>query len=89
MSTEIKLIRLDEIEPLVKRLVSEALEAQRPAAPQQDTPEYLSIKKASARFDIPEKTFRNWLDRGHLTRHKIRGSLRLKVSEIESLIKNS
>jgi hypothetical protein len=92
MSTEIKLIRVDEIEPLIKRLVSEALEerqAAQPPAPAQDSPEYLSVKKASLRFDLPQDTIRNWMKAGKLTKYKIHSNVRVRVAEIESLLQKA
>lgn len=78
----------DFIRPVVYEVVREVVReelASRPM-PVNEPAEYLSIKHASARFDIPEKTLRNWLGSGHLSRHKVRGSVRLKVSEIENLL---
>jgi excisionase family DNA binding protein len=44
--------------------------------------EFLSVKSASARFDIPEDTIRSWLKSGRLTRHKFGGCVRVKLSEL-------
>ena len=44
--------------------------------------EYLSVKTASARFDLPESTLRDWIRLGKLRKHKIMGCVRLKRSEI-------
>lgn len=44
--------------------------------------EYLSVKTASARFDIPQSTLRDWIRIGTLRKYKIKGCVRLKLSEI-------
>jgi transposase len=50
--------------------------------------EYVSVKTASARFDISESTLRDWLRMGKLTKYKIKGCVRLKLSEIVRELKN-
>jgi len=79
------------IRPVVYEVVREVVReelASRPT-PVNEPEEYLSIKKASRRYDIPEGTLRNWIKSGQLTRYKIYTSVRLKVSEIESLLHKS
>lgn len=44
--------------------------------------QYLTIKNASLRFDIPEDTLRKWVQRRQLRKYKIRGCVRVRVSEI-------
>lgn len=81
----------DFIRPIVYEAVREVVReelANRPT-PANEAAEYLSIKKASLRFDIPEGTLRNWIKRGQLPKYKIHGSIRLKVSEIENLLVKS
>ena len=43
---------------------------------------YVSVKTASARFDISESTLRDWIRMGKLTKYKLNGCVRLKLSEI-------
>ncbi len=49
---------------------------------QEGEAEYLSVKTASARFDISESTIRDWIRVCKLTKYKIKGCVRLKLSEI-------
>lgn len=44
--------------------------------------EYMSVKTASIRFDISESTLRDWIRIGKLTKYKLNGCVRLKLSEI-------
>lgn len=50
--------------------------------------EYVSVKTASARFDISESTIRDWIRVGKLTKYKIKGCVRLKLSEIVRELEN-
>jgi excisionase family DNA binding protein len=66
------------IEPVVERVVAQRLAEVRPAEPEQ----YLSVKHAARLLDVPEDTIRKWLQRGQLTRYRVRGCVRVRVSEL-------
>jgi DNA-directed RNA polymerase specialized sigma24 family protein len=68
-----------------RRAVFEEMFAEFRAAQPQAEGEYLSIKHASARLDIPEITLRNWIKRGQLKKHKIQGCVRVKLADILNL----
>jgi excisionase family DNA binding protein len=55
---------------------------------QEGEAEYLSVKTASVRFDISESTIRDWIRVGKLTKYKIKGCVRLKLSEIVRELEN-
>lgn len=50
--------------------------------------EYVSVKTASARFDISESTIRDWIRMGKLTKYKLNGCVRLRLSEIVRELEN-
>jgi len=51
--------------------------------PKPENGNYLSIKSASIKYDIPKDTLRKWIARGKLKKYKIKGCVRVKVSELE------
>jgi transposase-like protein len=82
-STE-TLAALDEY---VSAKVREELKEVQPLA--EAEPAYLSVKSASARFDISESTLRDWIRLGKLTKYKLKGCVRLKLSEIVRELENT
>lgn len=66
------------VEPVAERIILRLLHEQRPPEPEQ----YLSVKKAALRLDVPEATIRKWIQRGQIKRYKIQGCVRVKVSEL-------
>jgi excisionase family DNA binding protein len=71
---------LENPEEFVRR-VAEQVVAERQAGPPE--PEgFMSVKSASRYLDVPEDTIRKWLQRGHLTRHRVRGCVRVRLAEL-------
>jgi hypothetical protein len=50
--------------------------------PLQSPEEFISLKTASARFDIPLPTLKKWLRTGQLRKHKIQRCVRVRVSDL-------
>src|SRR5687767_7957910 len=72
------------IRPIVREVVAEEFANYKP--PPVEPQDYLSIKNASRRFDIPEATLRKWITCGQLNKYKIHDSVKVKVSEIVNLL---
>lgn len=68
---------------IVREVVREELAAMKAAEPPPISGEqFLSLKHASAHLDIPVDTLKKWIYRGQITRYKIRGCVRVKLSEL-------
>ncbi len=74
---------LQDPEAFVREIAAQVLAEQPKESPPAE--EYVSIKTAVVKFDIPENTLRAWLKRGRLTRHKIGGCVRISVAELLAL----
>lgn len=74
---------LEDLETFVRAIAEQAV-AEQPKEPSQ-ADDFLSVKTAARRFDIPENTLRAWLKQGRLTRHKIGGCVRIRVTELLAL----
>lgn len=66
------------VEPVAEEVVRRLLEESRPAEPDR----YLSVKHAAELCDVPEASIRKWLQRGQLTRYRVRGCVRVLKSEL-------
>ena len=78
--TEQVLRLLEDPEGFVRRVTEQVL-AERQA--ETTEPEgFMSVKSAARFLDVPEDTIRKWLQRGQLTRYKVRGCVRVKVAEL-------
>lgn len=77
---------LAALSEFVSARIREELKEATPRA--ESEPEYLSVKTASARFDISESTIRDWIRLGKLTKYKLNGCVRLKLSEIVRELEN-
>ena len=71
---------LADPETFVRR-VAEQVAAERQAEPP-DAEGFMSVKSAARFLDVPEYTVRKWLQRGQLTRYKVRGCVRVRVAEL-------
>jgi excisionase family DNA binding protein len=70
----------EALREIVREMVRDELAAGQLAFAQPES--LLSVRHASERLDIPEATIRKWLQRGQINRYKIRGCLRVKLSEL-------
>ena len=77
---------LAALDEYVSAKVREELQETRPNP--EGAPEFVSVKTASARFDISESTIRDWIRLGKLTKYKLNGCVRLKLSEIVRELEN-
>lgn len=66
------------VEPVAERVVARLLSEMR--EPESD--QFLSVKTAALRLDIPEDTIRKWLQRGVIKKYKVRGCVRVKLSDL-------
>ena len=71
---------LDDPETFVRRVAEQVLAERRDETPEAEG--YMSVKSAARFLDVPEDTVRKWLQRGQLTRYKVRGCVRVKVAEL-------
>jgi transposase-like protein len=74
---------LQDPESFVRQIAAQVLAEQPKELSQAE--EYISIKTAMRKYDIPENTLRAWLKQGRLTRHKIGGCVRIEVAELLAL----
>lgn len=74
---------LEDPENFVREIAVQVL-AEQPKELRQ-AEEYISIKTAMRKYDIPENTLRAWLKQGRLTRHKIGSCVRIEVAELLAL----
>ena len=45
----------------------------------------MSVKSAARFLDVPEDTIRKWIQRGQIKKYKVRGCVRVRVSELISV----
>lgn len=80
MSAELEMIFSSEmLRALDERIRRIALESQpRPVPPE----EFISLKTASARFDIPIDTLEKWVRAGRLCKYKFGRCVRIRPSDL-------
>ncbi|HEX8071075.1 MAG TPA: excisionase family DNA-binding protein [Pyrinomonadaceae bacterium] len=66
------------VEPVAERVVARLLAERGPAEPEQ----YVSVRTAAERPDLPEDTIRKWLQRGVVRKYKVGSCVRVKLSEL-------
>lgn len=80
MSVELeKLFGPDVLTALDERMRQIAMEsAPLPAAPE----DFISLKTAARRFDIPVDTLKKWVRSGRIAKFKIQGCVRVRPSDL-------
>ena len=71
---------LDDPENFIRRVAEQVLAERKAEQPEPDG--FMSVKSAARFLDVPEDTIRKWLQRGQLTRYRVRGCVRIKVAEL-------
>jgi excisionase family DNA binding protein len=80
MSVELgKLFSRDVLEALDERIRQIAIESQPSPAPPE---EFISLKTASRRFDIPVDTLEKWVRAGRLKKYKFGRCVRIRLSDL-------
>ena len=81
MSTKLERLFSPDVLAALDERMRQIAEASLPPPPPASE-EYLSVRHAAARADLPEDTIRQWIKRGRVKKYKAGRSVRVRLADI-------